>query len=171
LQFAYMTGGLEGEIDLDYFRTEYTGRNMGVPVEFIAYANPPIWTFDDALALALIHGILPRPNDIGHPLELMSGVWKIFDAFPIDKSTWNPYWENDAATDNEKVKVSYYRYTTLTGAPMLLAFVVNLSGQPAENVTVRFSESVTKAVDAATQTETGFTLNLGKFGCQILCVV
>ena len=136
-----------------------------------ATAQTEYLTFDDALTLALIHGILPRPNDIGHPLELMSGVWKIFDGFPIDKSTWHPYWENDASTDNEKVKVSYYRYQTLTGSPMLLAFVANLSGENVQQVTVRFPESVTRAVDAATQEEIGFTLDLGKFGSRILCVV
>lgn len=170
LQFSYMTEGLDGDVDLDYFRTEYTGRNMGVPVEFIAYANPPIWTFRDALALALIHGILPRPNDIGYPLELMSGVWRAFDSFPIDKSRWLPYWENSASTDNPNVKVSYYRYRSLSGSCMLFAFVVNLSGCPAENVTVQFQEPVTRAFNALTQVETGFTLDFEKFGFKILCV-
>lgn len=170
LQFAYMTQGLDGEIDLDYFRTEYTGRNMGVPVEFIAYANPPIWTFREALALALIHGILPRPNDIGYPLELMSGVWKAFDAFPIDKSQWLPYWKNRAETGNRSVKVSYYRYTALSGSQMLLAFAVNLSGEPVEGVTLRFPEPVTRGWDAITREEVGLTLDLEKFGYRILCV-
>ena len=54
---------------------------------------------------------------------------------------------------------------------MLLAFVANLSGENVQQVTVHFPESVTRAVDAATQEEIGFTLDLGKFGSRILCVV
>ena len=146
LQFELMHGS-EKDLDLDYFRTEYIGRNMGVPVEFIAYENRPYWKFESALACALLHGILPRPNDINHPLELMSGVWKIFDAFPIDKSEWMPYWKNEAQASHEKVKISYYRYTDLSGESQLLAFAVNISASPVEAVTVKFPEAVSEAID------------------------
>jgi hypothetical protein len=162
--------GSTADIDLDYFRTEYIGRNMGVPVEFIAYENRPLWTFEQALASSILHGILPRPNDINHPLELMSGVWKIFDAFPIDKSEWMPYWKNEAVTDNEKVKVSYYRYTTLSGKEQLLAFAVNISATPVEQVTLAFPEGVGHVRDMEREEELGFTFSLGAYGYRILYI-
>ena len=149
---------------------EYLGRNIGAPVEFIAYENRPLWTFEQALASSILHGILPRPNDINHPLQLMSGVWKIFDAFPIDKSEWMPYWKNEAGTDNEKVKISYYRYTDLTGAPQLLAFVVNISAAPIDSVKVSFTEPVTGAVDMEKKEAVGFEFPLGAYGYRILFV-
>lgn len=168
LQFVLMKGSTE-DVDLDYFRTEYIGRNMGVPVEFIAYANPPHWTFENAVSMSILHGILPRPNHIDHPLELMSGIWKIFDAFPIEKSDWMPYWENNASTDHEKVKVSYYRYTDLTGQVQLLAFVSNISAEPIQSVTVAFGgESVATATDMTAKQEVGFTFDLDPYGYRIL---
>ncbi len=147
LQFA-LNKGSTADMNLDYFRAEYLGRNIGAPVEFIAYANPPLWTFEMALASSLLHGILPRPNDLGHPLELMSRVWKIFGSFPIDRSEWLPYWKNDVKTSHEKVRVSYYRFTDLSGDPQLLAFVVNISASPVKDVTVRFPENVSTLIDA-----------------------
>ena len=63
LQFTHIQGNTE-DINLDYFRAEYLGRNMGVPVEFLTYANPPKWTFEHALSCSVLHGILPRPNDL-----------------------------------------------------------------------------------------------------------
>lgn len=169
LQFKLMKGNTD-DMDLDYFRAEYIGRNMGVPVEFIAYENRPFWCFEQALASSILHGILPRPNDIGHPLELMSGVWKIFDAFPIDKSDWCPYWNNTVTTDHEKVKVSYYRYTTLTGEPQLLVFAVNISAQPVQEVTISFNEQVNSVVDMEKHEEVGFTFSLDKYGYRILYI-
>lgn len=170
LQFVLMKGNTE-DVNLDYFRTEYIGRNMGVPVEFIAYANPPHWTFENAVSMSILHGILPRPNHIDHPLELMSGIWKIFDSFPIEQSDWVPYWKSDASTDHEKVKVSYYRYTDLSGSVQLLAFVSNISAEPIEKVTVNFAgEPVAKATDMTTKQEVGFTFDLDKYGYRILFV-
>ena len=155
---------------LDYFRAEYIGRNMGVPVEFIAYENRPLWNFENALSCSILHGILPRPNDINYPLDLMSGVWKIIDNFPISISTWMPYWENNATATNEKVKISYYKYKTLAGEDQLLAFVVNISSKPLENVTVSFEEQVSKATDLVQQSECGFTFNMNPYDYKILFI-
>ena len=156
------------DIDLDYFRASYLGRNIGVPVEFLAYENRPIWTFEHALSCALLHGILPRPNNIDYPLELMSKVWKIFGAFPIEKSQWMPYWSNQASASHEKVKISYYRYITLTGQVQLLAFVANISNAPIEHVTIAVKEPVTRSTDMMTKEEVGFTFSLEGFGNRIL---
>ena len=61
-------------------------------------------------------------------------------------------------TDHEKVKVSYYSFTTLRGEKQLLAFVSNISSQKAENVEIRFRERVSKAMDVSTKEEVGLRL-------------
>ena len=158
-------------MDLDYFRAEYNGRNMGVPAEFIAYENRPYWTFEQALSCSLLFGMLPRPNDINFPLEFMSGVWKILDKFPIEKSKWMPYFNNNATTSNEKVKVSYYKYTDLENKTKLLAFVVNISAKNIENVTLNFDEGVSKVIDAEKTEHIDFTFDMGPYAYKILYVV
>lgn len=169
LQFVLMHGSTE-DMNLDYFRAEYLGRNMGVPVEFIAYANPPKWTFEQALACSLLHGILPRPNDLNHPLELMSRVWKILDAFPVEQSQWRPYWDNAVECSHEKVRVSYYRYTDLAGDTQLLAFVTNISAQPANDVALSFPENVRHMRDMLTGEEIDGAFSLEPYACRILFV-
>lgn len=146
LQFDYIKGRFS-DVPLDYFRAEYTGRNMGVPVEFIAYEKRPIWNFENALAVSLVHGILPRPNDMEGPLELMSGIWKITDRFPLAQSVWCPYWKNGAIATNEKVKVSYYRYQSVTGKISLLVFVANTACKRAENVSFSLQEQIAQLTD------------------------
>jgi len=142
---------------------------MGVPVEFIAYENRPKWCFEQALSIAILHGILPRPNDIEYPLELMSKVWKIFGAFPIEISEWMPYWKNNVKTSDDKVKVSYYKYTSLSGDTELLAFAVNTSTKDIKNVTISFDEDVSEAKDMMTG-DRGFTFDLPYYGCRIIHV-
>ena len=168
LQSELMQGKMT-HIDLDFFRTEYTGKNMGVPTEFLAYERRPYWKFEDALSCALLHGILPRPNDIEYPLELMSKVWKIFDAFPIANSVWMPYWKNKVSSSNENVKTSYYKYTSLDGKAQILAFVVNTSKEPI-NVTVGFEGNCALATDMMENAECGFTFDLPPYGNKILFV-
>ena len=169
LQSELMQGKTEC-LDLDFFRTEYIGRNMGVPTEFLAYERRPLWKFEHALSCAILHGILPRPNDIEYPLELMSKVWKIFEGFPIASSQWMPYWENNAKASDKRVKVSYYRYESLTGDTQLLAFVVNTSSDELESVTVSFEESCLKATDVLEKENCGFTFSLSPFGHRILFI-
>lgn len=146
LQFDYIKGNFS-DVPLDYFRAEYTGRNMGVPVEFIAYEKRPVWNFENALAISLIHGILPRPNDIGHPLELMSGIWRILDRFPLAASEWCPYWKNGAEATDAAVQVSYYRYRSVTGRVSLLIFLANTACRRRENVSFTLPEPVERLID------------------------
>ncbi|MBQ8881358.1 MAG: hypothetical protein IJ030_04200 [Oscillospiraceae bacterium] len=167
---AELLKGNSADVNLDYFRAEYIGRNMGVPVEFIVYAKEGVWTFENAMSTCILHGILPRPNDIGHPLEMMSKVWKIFDAFPVEKSQWCPYWNNGAETSHEKVKVSYYSFTTLRGEKQLLAFVSNISNQKAENVEIKLREPVTRALEVTTGQEIGLQFDLNGYDYKILFV-
>lgn len=143
LQFDYCHGKLD-DFPLEHFRAAYTGRNMGVPVELIAYENRPVWTFENAAALGMIHGILPRPNDIEGPLELMSGIWPVVDAFPVAQSEWKPYWNNGAEASNPCVKLSYYRYVAPDGQVMLLVFCANITSQPLKGITLKFDEPVNR---------------------------
>lgn len=167
VQFAVIKGTTE-DVDLDYFRAQYCGRNMGVPSEFIVYENKDLWTYENALASCLIHGVLPRPNDINRPLDVMSKIWKIFDSFPIEKAQWCPYWSNGAEVSDEKVKVSYYGYTTLRGKRQLLVFVANTSAQRWEQVSIKLPEPVSTAWDVEAKQETGLVLDLDRFDYKIL---
>ena len=152
LQTDYIKGNFS-DVPLDYFRAEYTGRNMGVPVEFIAYEKRPIWNFENALAIALIHGILPRPNDIEGPLELMSGIWRIMDRFPLEQAQWCPYWENGVVCSSEKVKVSYYRGFTGADKPYLLVLVANTACTAAKDITFQLKEPRLRLVELTNGTE------------------
>lgn len=110
-----------------YMRATHSGRNFGIPAEFLVYENKPIWGFDDAFAFTLIHGVLPRPNDIGEPLEKMSKLWKIIDSFPIGESEWCPYFKEGShpfKADNSAVKISAYKYTA-DGRHKWLIFIAN----------------------------------------------
>ncbi len=169
LQFE-LNQGTTADVNIDYFRAEYSGRNMGVPVEFIAYENRPLWTFEQALSCSILHGILPRPNDIEYPLELMSGVWKIIDSFPVTKSLWLPYWKNNAEVTNDKVKVSYYKYTSITGKAQLLAFVVNISSNDIANVSMKLNEDVSTVTNAETLEAADFTFDIKSYGYKIFFV-
>lgn len=169
IQSQFLHGSCD-DIDLDYFRAEYTGRNMGVPVEFIAYENRPFWTFEKALSCSLLFGILPRPNDIAHPLDVMSKVWKIFESFPIENSQWLPYWENSASSTHEKVKISYYKYTDISGETQILAFVVNISSQTIKNVSISFEESTEKIIDTKEMKEIGSSFDIEPYGHKILFI-
>lgn len=140
LQFKYTKGEYD-DMPLDYFRAEYCGRNVGVPVEFIAYENKPAWTFENAITMSIIHGILPRPNDIEHPLEAIAPIWNIVKRFPIEQSQWMPYWKNNATTSDERIKVSYYKYIDLTDKNILLAFAANTTKHTIENVAIDFGEN------------------------------
>ena len=146
MQMAYVRGGLS-QMPLDHFRAAYAGRSMGVPAEFIAYENRPIWTFENALAMSVIHGILPRPNDIEWPLDLMAGVWKTIDSFPVEKAEWLPYWKNAAKASDERVLISYYRYKAIDGQVMCLVFCSNTCAETLSGVKIDIHESCTHITD------------------------
>ena len=166
LQTAYIKGSNE-DMPLDYFRAEYTGRNMGVPVEFIAYENRPVWNFENAVAMSIIHGILPRPNDIGHPLDLMSGIWRVIDSFPIAKSEWHPYWSCGDITSDPRAKCSYYVYTAPDGEKQYLAFISNTTAEELTGITLSIDKAITRMIDAIEGGNVS-ELTLGPFGYRIL---
>ncbi len=130
IQYKLLKEGASS-LPLDYFRAEYIGRNFGVPQEMLAYENRPKWTFEQATAFAIIHGLLPRPNSIEEPLEFMSHIWPIFDGFPFENARWVPYWENgELTTGDEDIKCSFYAAGNLSGGEQKLVLVGNTAAEP-----------------------------------------
>lgn len=92
---VFQTGFLKGKIDKlpdRYFRALYTGRNIGVPIYMLCYLNPPIWDFHMALSTALPFGIIPKVNDAGEPLEVISRIWQIYADMDADHAEFIPYY-------------------------------------------------------------------------------
>ena len=125
-------------VPLDYLRTEYSARNIGTTYEFLVYTFDN-WSFNDGVSIALIHGMLPRPNDIGAPLERMSGIWKAIDEFGMEGAEWKPYWENGVFADDSQVKVSYYEKTE-NGKKNYLVFVANPTDREAKDITFSLTD-------------------------------
>lgn len=175
IQYSLVKLGAD-EMPEGYLRATHSGRNFGIPSEFIVYENKPVWTFDDAFAFSLIHGVLPRPNDIGEPLEKISEIWKILDDFPVEQSHWYPYFEgkHPFSCDNENVKISGYRYEK-NGKISWLLFVANSKAAEQGSVVVSGFDGCADVFD----TESGsmleaangkITLDFGKFKHYILRV-
>ena len=102
--------GKTDQIPEGLMRCQFTSRNIGVPVMSLCYSNPPKWTYREAISTSLLHGSMPKPVDIGEPLELTSKVWDIYDSFNIGESEFYPYYEQkDILSGAEDVKVSYYK--------------------------------------------------------------
>jgi hypothetical protein len=82
-------------VPMDSFRTEFMGRQWGVPAEFLVYDGQPYYA-RDVLAYTLLHGVLIRP---GSPdsIERTSALWKVHDEFPFSHGTMRGYWNNGAA--------------------------------------------------------------------------
>ena len=130
----------------DYIRTEYIGRNFGVVHELIAYTFNN-WSFEDSMTISLVHGILPRPNVITEPLELMSPIWKAIDDFGIEGSEFKPYWLTHVDCGSEKTQISYYEKDGKR-----LGFISNMSNNDNDNIDFKLSETQ-KVYDALTGEE------------------
>ena len=98
---------LRKELNLDAFRAEFMGRNHGLPCEFLAYEKPG-WSYDDALAITLIHDVMVRPCGFAS-VPRLAPVWKALDDFGAAEAEWTPYWKNPVAVSPENVKASVYR--------------------------------------------------------------
>ncbi|MBE5732229.1 MAG: hypothetical protein E7353_04245 [Clostridiales bacterium] len=112
-------------IPQEYMKAEYVPRAIGVPYEYLVYTFPN-WSYEEGLSLCLIYGMLPKPNDIGLPLEITHKLWDIYDAFPIANSTFIPYWKNDRITyKSEDIKCSLYEYKDSHGVRKWLVIIAN----------------------------------------------
>ncbi|MHB8994912.1 MAG: glycoside hydrolase domain-containing protein [Armatimonadota bacterium] len=77
---------------MDSFRTEFMGRQWGIPAEFLVYEGSPYYS-KDVLAYTLLHEVPIRP---GAPdaLDRTSALWKVHDEFPFSHGEMLGYWNN-----------------------------------------------------------------------------
>lgn len=136
-QFVLMKGELD-RMPENFYKGQFLPQQYGLPLNMLCYENRPHWTYQHSNAFSLLLGIIPKPNEIGEFLEDTSALWDIFDSIPFAKATWHPYFKNDGTITSsaEPIKSSYYKYTDVTGATHLLAFVSNIEKSDAENVTL-----------------------------------
>jgi hypothetical protein len=103
-QFEGHTAVEKFQVPLHFFRTEFMGYAHGMDMEFLCYENRP-FTFDEAIALAWLHGIevRPYPNSLSH----VTPIWHAMDHFGAPEAKWQPYWANSGVTcDAENAKAS-----------------------------------------------------------------
>ncbi len=154
IQYSLVKYGAD-EMPEGYLRATHSGRNFGLPTEFIVYENKPIWSFNDAFAFSLVHGVLPRPNDIAEPLEKVSEIWNIIDSFPVDKSKWCPYYDKAShpfVSSDDSVKISGYKYEE-NGENRWLLFVANSKTAKVENCIISGFNGFSHITDAEKNTE------------------
>jgi hypothetical protein len=77
-------------LPLDRFRTEFMGRNWGVPADLLFYHLGS--SFKDAFSLALLHDVTVRAETTY--LSDASTVWKAMEEFDRAHAVWYPYWKN-----------------------------------------------------------------------------
>ena len=140
-QLSAIDCNVKRTLNLEAFRAEFMGRNHGVPCEFLCYEKPGKWTYDDALALTLLHDVLVRPCGFA-AVPRVAHVWKALDAFDFTRAEWIPYWENPVAVQPESVKASVYK----KGGESLIV-VSNLSPDSAARAEVALPGNATRAHD------------------------
>lgn len=79
-------------LPMDAFRTEFMGRQWGVPAEFLVYDGRPYYA-KDLLAYTLLHGVPIRPSS-ADALQRLSALWKVHDEFPFSHGEMLGYWNN-----------------------------------------------------------------------------
>lgn len=167
VQGEFMKGKLNKAPE-GYYRSIYTGRNIGLPINMLCYSNPPTWTFRQAMSNALPYGIIPKPVDVGEPLEDMGKLWSVLDGYSFENGSWKPYFDNDIKVSTESVRVSYYEFDG-----ELLAFAANMANEPSGAATVVLPRAATEIKDAISgeviaSESASFSLELGGFDHRIL---
>ena len=146
---------LRNEIDCvpeQLMMAKYTSRDIGVPTYTICYSNED-WPYESGNGVAMLYGTLGKPVDIKKPLEYMSKVWDIFRKFPMEESTFLPYYDgnNSVLSDNENVKVSIYE-----AQDKILAVCTSISNKFEGDVTISGKfDKVTDALKCAVISENG----------------
>jgi hypothetical protein len=123
-QFEGHTAGEGFDVPLHAFRTEFMGYAHGIDTEFLCYERRP-FTFDEAIALAWVHGVEVRPYP--KTLAKVTPIWRAMDRFGTGVAAWRPYWSKEpvATAEREDVKVSAW----VRGGRALL-FVSHLKREP-----------------------------------------
>jgi len=138
-------GYISAELPLDMFRAEFTGRQIGIAAETLAYRLGPQMK---VAAISLLHDIPVRPSTTGldqmqkdfargmDPFAVMVRIWRLRERFGAREAEKLYYWHNQ-----DFVRVSPEKcYATLFKHPRngVLAFVSNLRPD-AQTVTVEFN--------------------------------
>ena len=131
---------IQRELDIDAFRAEFMGRNHGVPCEFLAYEKPG-WSYDDALAITLLHDVMVRPCGFAS-VPRIAQIWRVFDGFGAAEAEWTPYWKKPLAVTPESVKASCYK----KGGKWLMV-VSNVSPDAPVSAEVALPDGANKARD------------------------
>jgi hypothetical protein len=144
-QFEGHTSAERFQVPLAAFRTEFMGYAQGLDAEFLCYENRP-FTFDEAIALAWLHGVEVRPYP--KTLVKVTPIWRAMDRFGVTKAEWKPYWKTPVATaDSPAVKISAW---TRKGSALLFVSHLERKSQ-AVHVTIpgksiRVTDALTRAV-------------------------
>lgn len=141
---AYAKGDIRSMLNLEVFRAEFIGRNIGVPCEFLSAERPGVWTHADGLAVSLIHDVLPRPN-LAKMLHYYPAVWKAMDDFGTTTARWTPYWKSPLSVSPAAVKASVYEKD---GAALVVAS--NLDAAKEADAEIALPAGTASAVDAIT---------------------
>ena len=131
-------------LPLDTFRTEFMGRQWGVPAEMLQYRLPG--TEHQKKGLFLLHDV----NDEAD-YETNKKLFELFDEFGRGEATWLPYWSNSAfvTVEPEQAKGSLYRHPT-NGVLVM----VTHTGREAAEVSVRLNLDRLKNLEHATAADT-----------------
>lgn len=147
-QLACSRQDIKRMLDLDAFRAEFMGRNHGIACEFLAYEVPGMWSYDDAIALTLLHDVLVRPCGFAS-VQRLAPIWKVMDDFGCTEAEFVPYWQDNAlAVAPASVKASYYRKDG-----RYLAVVSNLSPDAAVKAELTLPAGILKATDTISKQE------------------
>ena len=165
VQVEFLKGKVE-RVPEGYYRSVYSGRNIGVPINMLCYSSD-VWSYDEAMSNALFLGIIPKPVDIGDPLEKTSALWKVLDGYAIEKAKWVNCYEGKIIADNDNLRIGYYQ--TDNDA---LCFVTNLVKAKVEKANVTLDKKAKKVCDAYTneilaENCNSFTLDVEQFAHRI----
>ena len=142
-QLAVSKQDIKRTLDLDAFRAEFMGRNHGIAAEFLAYEVPGKWSYEDALALTLLHDVMVRPCGFVS-IPRLAPLWKTLDDFGFADAEFLPYWETPLVVAPASVKASVYRRDGNN-----LAIVSNISPDQTVQAEVMLPTGVRKVTDAA----------------------
>ena len=129
-------------LNMDAFRTEYMGRNYGIPANFVAMPNEGR-SIEGLESLTLLHNVHTRAynfKDAGYETK----IWKIFDELGLDNAKWHPYWDNNiSSVDAENAYTNAYE--TEKG---LVIYAVDFVGNRV--ITLALPQNITKLTEKLT---------------------
>lgn len=113
-------------LSLGRFRTEFAGRNWGVPSDLLYYV---VGNVRAATGWALLHDVPTRVENL-KDLELSSKLWRLREQFGCEQAEFLPYYRNqqEVATNAERLLVSLYRHQ----GHGVLVVAANLESEPVE---------------------------------------